>query len=291
MSANNVEMNIVEVVAYDPNAPMANAPVAIIDAENVVVEPDDEEIQFVKDLDEIEDFIAYLFDEGEISDVAFTEIGGLLSLIQQNKWYKRIEKRIENKQQGRVRERFTEIEKLNDPRFKTCPDCNSRVINLKEHQGRRCCVKEATKLKLKAVKKQKVSALMTAATLDLTDAIARSEQYKKNIMSAMESEMEEEDYEEENNKVWVIKTYEYNHTTKAIDYAGLWEDSETGNKEFKTEEEAREAFGYATEGDKGYIAVELIEIDPDSEVRENVIEEWEDNIEDYIDVEVEDEDA
>jgi hypothetical protein len=97
-----------------------------------------------------------------------------------------------------------------------------------------------------------------------------------------------------NNNVWVIKTYEYNQTTKTIDYAGLWEDSETGNKEFKTEEEAREAFGYATEGDKGYIAVKLVEIseaavvNPDSEiseaavVREDVIEEWEDNIDDYI---------
>ena len=79
---------------------------------------------------------------------------------------------------------------------------------------------------------------------------------------------------------YYIKLFEYNHTTKTIDYAGLY--SEKG---WNTEEEAREEFGYATEGDKGYIAVELIIVFTDG--RENVIEEWKDNIDDYIEEEEE----
>jgi hypothetical protein len=77
--------------------------------------------------------------------------------------------------------------------------------------------------------------------------------------------------------VYVVKTYEFNHKEKTIDYAGLWED-ENGNKEFKTEDEARLQFEYASEGDKGYVAVELIKINPNSENRETCIAEWEDYI-------------
>jgi hypothetical protein len=82
-----------------------------------------------------------------------------------------------------------------------------------------------------------------------------------------------------NECVYVIKTWEYNHKTYTNKYAGLWEDCETGDKEFKTEEEAREQFEYATEGDKGYSAVSLVKIDSNSEDRETIIDEWEDNIE------------
>ena len=57
MSAENeVVMNIAEVVAYDPNAPMATAPVMVISEENVVAEPPppptDEEINFIKDIND-----------------------------------------------------------------------------------------------------------------------------------------------------------------------------------------------------------------------------------------------
>jgi len=83
-----------------------------------------------------------------------------------------------------------------------------------------------------------------------------------------------------NECVYVIKTWEYNHKTHTTNYAGLWEDCETGDKEFKTEEEAREQFEYATEGDKGYSAVSLVKIDPNSEDRETIIDEWEEEPED-----------
>jgi len=90
--------------------------------------------------------------------------------------------------------------------------------------------------------------------------------------------------------VYVIKTYEYNHQEQTIDYAGLWDNCD-GEKEWKTEAEAREQFEYATEGDKGYIAVELIKIDPTkNENRKTCIAEWEDNISDYVESEEEEED-
>lgn len=93
---------------------------------------------------------------------------------------------------------------------------------------------------------------------------------------------DESDDEEDEDLVYVIKLWTYNKSTKTINYDGLWEDCETGDKEFKTEEEAREQFEYATEGDKGYSAVSLVKIDPNSEDRETLIEEWEDNIDDYV---------
>lgn len=81
------------------------------------------------------------------------------------------------------------------------------------------------------------------------------------------------DEEEEDECVYIIKTYEVNNQEE-IDYVGLWENCD-GETEFKTEEEARKEFGYATEGDKGYVAVSLIKIDPNSEDRETCIDDWE----------------
>jgi len=97
-----------------------------------------------------------------------------------------------------------------------------------------------------------------------------------------DSSSDEEEEEEGNKCVYVIKTYEFNHKEQTIDYAGLWENCD-GETEFKTEAEAILQFEYASDGTRGYIAVELVEIDPTkNENRETTIDEWEDNIEDYI---------
>jgi hypothetical protein len=130
--------------------------------------------------------------------------------------------------------------------------------------------------------------------LDLEDLYARAIDYRKNI----EGELEEEEIEtsdsdvevEDDECVYVIKTYEFNHQEKTIDYAGLWENCD-GEKEWSNEDDARIEFEYATEGDKGFISVELVKIDPTkNENRETTIDEWEDNISDYVESEEEEED-
>jgi hypothetical protein len=195
MENQNEIMNINAIaIAYDPNAPMADAPMIMIGGDNVeVLPPNDDEIQIVKDLEEVEEFIGLLFDEGEISDYAYTELGGLFNLIKDNKWYKKIERRMEAGGR-RERERMSAMEKLNDPTRVTCPDCLERVKNLKDHQGRPCCVKHSIKMKLKATKKQLVNETILAASLDLNDTIERIENYKKQINNLQE-ELEEEEYE------------------------------------------------------------------------------------------------
>jgi hypothetical protein len=97
------------------------------------------------------------------------------------------------------------------------------------------------------------------------------------IIDADDEGIEFSDEEEEDDCVYIIKTYKFNHIEQTIDYAGLWED-ENGNKEFKTEEEARQEFEYARNVTRGFASVELIKIDPNSEDRETCIESLEDNI-------------
>jgi hypothetical protein len=197
MSANNtIEMNInATAIAYDPNAPMADAPMIMIGEDNIVaMPPDDEEIQIVKDLGEVEEFIGILYDEGEISEYAYTELGGLFELIKRNKWYKKTERRMEEAPRE-PRKRMSAMEKLNDPTRVTCPDCLERVKNLKDHQGRPCCVKDSIKMKLKATKKQLVNETILAASLDLNNTIDRIENYKKQINNLQE-ELEQEEYEQ-----------------------------------------------------------------------------------------------
>jgi hypothetical protein len=82
--------------------------------------------------------------------------------------------------------------------------------------------------------------------------------------------------EEEDDCVYIIKTYEFNHIEQIIDYTGLWEDCD-GETEFKTEEEARQEFEYASNVTRGFASVELIKIDPDT-LTETCIESWKDNI-------------
>ena len=96
-----------------------------------------------------------------------------------------------------------------------------------------------------------------------------------------DSDSESEDEEE---CVYVIKTWEYNRQTKTIKYNGLWEKYD-GDKEFKTEQEARDEFDNLTQNGYGVAKAMLIKIDPNSnEDRETIIEEfdWEVMVEEYL---------
>jgi len=277
MSANNtIEMNITEInataIAYDPNAPIAEMPIAFIDAENVeVLPPNDEEIQMVKDLDAVEERIGELYDLGAMDLECYEELGYYFNLIKENKWYKKTERRMEQGPRPQ-RKRHTAMEKLLDPTRVTCPDCRERPKNLKDHQGRPSCRKKALFLKMRAIEKQKPNDMMIAATLDLDDKatrlIEKMEEFKQQI-NTLQEELDEEEYEEPKTYEYILKTYD-----KDGEYTGLFELDNI--KCWTTEEEAREAFAIAIQIEE-MGAVELIRIDPDAnQDRETMIDEWED---------------
>jgi hypothetical protein len=280
MSANNIEMNITEVnavaIAYDPNAPMANNPIMMVDG--VALPPNDDEIEMVKDLDEIEDRLAELYDLGAMDLECYEELGYYFSLITQNKWYKKTEQRMERNTLPKKRERLTQLQKSEHPDYKNwcCPKCRryykgSRA--LKYHMDRDICDERHNDLIVKATKEQIVTPKFLHTTAAMTNLIARSVMYKKNI----EPELEEEELSEsEGECVYVIKTWDMDGK-----YAGLWEDSE-GNKEFKNEDEAKLQYEYATDGEQDYCGVSLIKINPNSnENRETCIYDWEYTPSDY----------
>jgi hypothetical protein len=82
-----------------------------------------------------------------------------------------------------------------------------------------------------------------------------------------------EDEDEEDECVYVIKTWDYNREKKVIEYQGLWKKYE-GDEKFKTEKEAREEFEDITENGLGIAFANITKIDPNSEDRETIIEEY-----------------
>jgi len=292
MEATN-EMNIIEAVAV-------NDPVIITDAQILATDySGDEGAQFYCDfINAMNYFESYLEDpeklcmpddDGEIPYITFIE---MMNELTGYKWAKRTWGRMEARTAGiEPEERLTQLQKSEHPNYKDweCVYCHNFYKGakaLKSHQERECCQERHTRLWVKGTKGKVPSGKFLHTAMIAEGLLARARLAKSRLAPELEEETISDNGEGKTDPietcVYVIKTFEYNHTTKAIDYAGLWEESETGNKEFKTEEEARKQFEYATEGDKGYIAVELVEINPDSEIRENVIEEWEDNIDDYI---------
>ena len=183
-----------------------------------------------------------------------------------------------------IKRKMTETDKANHPEYRCCPKCERHFTKsyLGHHIDTPICIKVATAHNLRPITNQqkKVSKKIYNACLDLEDLYARAVAYKKHI----EPELVEETIEETNEDecVYVIKTWEYDSKNDTIEYAGLWEDSE-GNKEFKNEDEARLQYEYATDGQQGYCGVTLIKIDPNNPVRETCINDWEDNISDYGD--------
>jgi len=225
----------------------------------------------------------------------YEELGYYFSLITQNKWYKKTEQRMERKTLPKKRELLTQLQKSEHPDYKDwcCPECRRYYKGskaLKYHKDRDICDERHNDLIVKATKEQIVSPKFLHTTAAMTNLVARSVMYKKNIepeleeeeLSESEEESEEEDLSESKEEcVYVIQTWE--HSEKGtIEYAGLWEDSE-GNKEFKTEDEATLQYEYATDGQQGYCGVTLVKIDPNNPVRETCIYDWEDNISDYGD--------
>jgi hypothetical protein len=206
MENQNEIINIEAVaVAYDPNAPIANNPILMVDG--VALPPNDEEINHLLALDDIEEFIGELFDGGEISSYAYTELGGLFDLIKDNKWYKKIERRIERNNQGRVVQRLTLRQKLDHPDYKRCKDCNRVVKDLKLHKQNDICreIKTSKRISLGVAKNRDDNKKFKSPFTDgdiiinhrlLDEWITRTNWIEKHVEKAKgNQELEEEDYE------------------------------------------------------------------------------------------------
>ena len=305
---NNFEMNVepegvivvVDAVYVEPEFILPVTIAEILDADF----GNDDEAEFLQAVLEIqqniesvllsdnpEDFLLPTADDLPPALILLEKIEQLKSYAFGDRTLARMERRVRGINEV-VRTKLTETEKASHPDYRKCHKCLRHFTKryLGFHIDTPICVKVASAHNLRPTdKKTKVSDKIYNACLDMEDLYARSILYKKNIGPELEEEEidDESDEEEENNKVWVIKTYEYNHTTKTIDYAGLWDNgSPQYKKEFDNEEEARGWFVAITAegGQDLYIAIELIEIDPTSEDRETIIDRWEENIDDYIDI-------
>jgi hypothetical protein len=292
MSANNIEMNVAEVNAVVvSDTPVVNGALLITD--ELILDnnyENDDEAEFYRDFVDAMNFFESFLDtgiedflcndeDGELPYIKFIED---LHKLQQSKFAKRTWARMERRTLGEEnqRERFTEVDKLNDPRFKKCPYCPARCIQIKRHINNRICRKVGTGQILHPAnpsQKKKVNDIMYAATLDLNDVIVRQHLCKKANLNNIEPELEEEELSEsEEECVYIIKTWDMDGK-----YAGLWEDSE-GNKEFNNEDEAKLQYEYATDGEQDYCGVSLIKINPNSnENRETCIYDWEYTPSDY----------
>jgi len=312
----SLEMNVAEVNAVVvSDTPVVNGALLITD--ELILDnnyENDDEAEFYRDFVDAMNFFESFLDtgiedflcndeDGELPYIKFIED---LHKLQQSKFAKRTWARMERRTLGEEsqRERFTEVDKLNDPRFKKCPFCPARCIHIKRHINNRICRKVGTGQILHPAnpsQKKKVNDIMYAATLDLNDVIVRQHLCKKANLNNIENEEleEEEEYDEEipigtkvcgktwdgqdyqtdeekeDECVFVIKTWDMDGK-----YAGLWEDNE-GNKEFNNYDEAILQYEYATDGEQDYCGVSLIKINPNSEDRETCIYDWEYTPSDY----------
>lgn len=204
---NEIMMNIEAVaVAYDPNAPIAVNPIIMVDG--VALPPNDEEINHLLALDDVEEFIGILFDEGEISDYAYTELGGLFELIKDNKWYKKIQRRIERHNQGHQVQRLTYRQKLENPDYKRCKDCNRLVKDMKEHKTTEVCkeIRRNKRISLGVAKNRKDNKKFTSPFTDgdiivnhrlLEEWIIQTQWIERHLERVNgNQELEEEEYED-----------------------------------------------------------------------------------------------
>lgn len=291
MEATN-EMNIIEAVAV-------NDPVLITDAQVLATDySGDEGAQFYCDfINAMNYFEGYLDDpeklcmpddDGEIPYITFIE---MMNELTGYKWAKRTWRRMEERTAGiEPEERLTQLQKSEHPDYKDwlcnrCLNYFKGTRGLKTHQERDCCQERHTRLMVRATEGQVPNAKFFHTAMVAEGLLARARLAKSRVAPELKEDTISEDEdktEPDETCVYVLKTYEYNAEKETIKYAGLWEDCD-GNKQYNTEAEAREQFEYATEGDKGYISVVLIRIDPTkNEDRETIIEEWEDNIDEYM---------
>lgn len=283
----NIIMTIAEPVV--DNTPVVEG--ALLITEEQILDnnyEDDDEADFYRDfIDTINYFESFLDTKienflcpDENGDLPYIKFILDLHQLQQSKFAKRTWARMERRTAGeeKKRTRFTEVEKINDPAFKKCPNCPARVKNLKRHTGNGICRKVGTGQILRPAEpnKKKVSDLMYAATLDLNDIVVKQHLCKKanliNIENELEAEIIDDSEEEEEVKTeyqYIVKTWDKNG-----EYAGLFEVDCV--KCWTKEEEARQAFNWAIGTDE-MGAVELIRIDPDAnEDRETIIDDFED---------------
>ena len=238
----------IEVVAYDPNAPLATAPIAIIGEENVEVMPPDEE--FITDFDIVGERLTELFEEGQMSEECYDELVGYVSLLRQNGWYKRVEKRMSRERN--VKQKLTDDEKAESPDYKLCDYCCEYVkrqyydkihTRLKKHNTNKIHMT----MRRTDDNKKKVDAKLVYSAKKIYDGMDRIITNMKN----KEPELEEESLYEPNTILYMIKTWDTEGN-----YTGLYEID--GEKYFTNMEDAYEKYNWAIDSDdRG--AVELIE--------------------------------
>ena len=310
MSAQNeMMMNIIETDVIATAVVVEELPVSLAEILEADFRNDDEAeflqavLQIQTDIENVlisdtpEEFLLPTEDDLPPALIMIEKLEELKSFAFGDRTLARIERRL-RPQNEVIRPPLNETDKANNPAYRKCPKCLRHFTKryLGFHMDTAVCLKVAAAHNLRPMgnDKRKVSEKIYIACLDLEDLYARAIDYRKNI----EGELEEEEIEtsdsdvevEDDECVYVIKTYEFNHQEKTIDYAGLWENCD-GEKEWSNEDDARIEFEYATEGDKGFISVELVKIDPTkNENRETTIDEWEDNISDYVESEEEEED-
>ena len=282
MSANNIDIIINEVVVVaEAVEPELELPVTMAE----LLEEDftnDDEAEFLQGVlsiqqdienvilsDNPEEFLLPTDDDLPPALLLLEKIDELKSYKFGDRTLARMERRIRGQNEV-VKTKLTESEKANHPDYRICPKCERYFTKryLGFHIDTPICVKVASAHRLRPVdKKIMVSDKIYNAVVDMETLYDRAVKRQVHIRSAMEEELEEEDIEEETTFEYVVKTYD-----KENNYAGLFELDCV--KCWTTEAEAREAFNIAIQtGEMG--AVELVEINPDSEIRENVIGEWE----------------
>jgi hypothetical protein len=209
--------------------------------------------------------------------------------------------------------RLTETDKASNPAYKKCPDCLRHFMKgyLGFHMGTDICVKVKTahNLRPSGNNKTKVSEKIYNACYDLEDLFKRAVAYKKHIEPELEAEPMEDEEEkevrgfcvqceeegkfigkegdewtcldclerEDEQYAYVVKTWVYDAETNEIEYFGLYEGADF-RKSWEFESEASVAFESAIEGGE-FIAIELVEIDPNSnENRETIMNGWKGSI-------------
>ena len=224
-----------------------------------------------------------------------------------------------------VQEPLTQLQKSTHPDYKDwcCPKCLNYYKgkkNLMFHMEREICSTNHTRLVVKAVTKKVVTPFFYHIASTLAPLFERAEQGRRQRQNELEEEMyalsdsdneeeqvetaeedikvvtitaeeqaendvtanvyEEEEQEDAELAEYEIRTWVYNTETKDIEYAGLFEVD--GKDCWTIFEKPREKFDWAIQTGE-MVCVELVVKQTDE-----IIDEWEDNIEQYLDPEEED---
>ena len=214
MSANNENIEMIVEAEYVPEIVATAVEELPITLAELLEEDfgDDDEAEFLQGVLEIQEAIENVILSDRPEDFLLPTPDDLppalllLEKLDELKGYKfadrtlaRMERRIRGENEL-VRTFVSESDKINNPAYKKCPLCERHftIRYLGRHIGNEVCKKVSVAhiLRPSTNDKKKVSDKIYAACLDLEDLIARSNEYKRNIMG-LNKELEEEVIEEE----------------------------------------------------------------------------------------------